>query len=67
VEFSHLVAYGVVYQKTVDASSGVSDAIYKVFLRDMRFSDERRDIIFDRLTDDWGKVEGLLLLKAAPQ
>jgi hypothetical protein len=65
---SHIyVAYGVVYQETVDTSSGVSDAIYKVFLRDMRFSDERRDIVFDRLTDDWGKVEGVLLLKAAPQ
>ncbi len=65
---SHIhVAYGVVYQETVDASSGVTDAIYRIFLRDLRFSDERRDIVFDRQTDDWGKVEGVLLLKASPQ
>lgn len=65
---SHIyVAYGVIYQETVDASSGVSDAIDKIFLRDMRFSDERRDIVFDRLTDDWGKVEGVLLLTSTRQ
>ncbi|MDQ1389096.1 MAG: hypothetical protein QOF56_2550, partial [Acidobacteriaceae bacterium] len=29
--------------------------------------DKRREISFDRLTDDWGKVQGLLLLKAAAQ
>lgn len=65
---SHLyVAYGVAYEETVDVSANVTDAIHKLLLRDMRFSDERRDIVFDRLTDDWGKVEGVLLLKSTPQ
>jgi hypothetical protein len=66
---SHLyIAYGVTYVETVDYSTG-SDmyAIHKFLLQDARFSDSRRALSFDRLTDDAGKVEGLLFLQAAPQ
>ena len=65
---SHLyVVYGVVYDQTVNQDSGIMNAIHKFLLLDTRFSDERRDVSFDRLKDDWGKVQGLLMLKAAPQ
>jgi len=66
---SHLyVVYGVIYDKTLDYSSGATmDAIRKFLLLDTRFSDERREDSFNGQTDDWGKVQGLLLLKAARQ
>jgi hypothetical protein len=66
---SHLyVVCGVIFDVTVDYSSGSRmDAIRKVLLLDTRFSDQRREVAFDRLTDDWGRVQGLLMLKAAPQ
>jgi hypothetical protein len=66
---SHLyVVYGVTYVETVDSQSGaIVDAIHTILLLDTRFSDERRHVSFDRATDDWGKVQGLLMLKAAPQ
>jgi hypothetical protein len=66
---SHLyVVYGVTYVETVGAESyGISDAIRTILLLDTRFSDERRQISFNRVTDDWGKVQGLLILKSAPQ
>jgi hypothetical protein len=43
------------------------NAVHKILLLDPRFSDERRTVSFDRLTDDWGKVQGLLMLTASPQ
>lgn len=67
---SHMyVVYGVVFDQTLDQDGGIMNAIHKIFLLDTRFSEEdkRREISFDRLTDDWGKVQGLLLLKAAAQ
>jgi hypothetical protein len=66
---SHLyVGYGVIYDKTLDYSSGATmDAIHKVLLVDTRFSDKRREVSFDRLTDNWGNVQGLLMRRAAPQ
>lgn len=66
---SHLyVVYGATFVETFDPNSGVrTDAIHKLLLWDTRFSDEHREIVFDRLTDDWGKVEGFLVLRAARQ
>jgi hypothetical protein len=66
---SHLyVVYGVTYVETFDPNSGVrTDAIHTLLLWDTRFSDEHREVVFDRLTDDWGKVEGLLVLSATRQ
>ena len=66
---SHLyVVYGVTYVETVDYSTGSdSKAIHKFLLQDARFSDSRRTVSFDRVTDDLGKVRGLLFLQAAPQ
>jgi hypothetical protein len=66
---SHLyVVYGVIFDLTVDDTNGArAYAIRKLMLLDSRFSDQRREVTFDRSTDDWGKVQGLLMLKAAPQ
>jgi hypothetical protein len=60
------VVYGAVYSTSYTAEGGRSDSIFKIFLVDARYSDQRREVTFDRQTDDWGKVEGLLMLKAAP-
>jgi len=66
---SHLyVVYGVSYVETVDSQSGgIVEAIRTLLLLDTRFSDARRQVSFNRETDDWGKVQGMLMLKAAPQ
>src|SRR5271163_66545 len=51
---SHLyVVGGVSYVETVDSSNtAVGYAIHKFFLQDARFSDSRRAVVFDRLTED---------------
>ena len=65
---SHLyVVYGVVFDETLDPSTGARmNDLHKLLLLDPRFSDERREVSFDRTTD-WEKVQGLLILLAAPQ
>lgn len=65
---SHLyVVYGMIYSTTYTAEGARIDSILKIFLLDPRFSDQRREVTFARATDDWGKVQGLLSLKIAPQ
>ena len=66
---SHLyVVEGVSYVESVDNSSGaIAYAVHKFLLQDARFSDARREVAFDRVTEDAGKVQGLLFLQAAPQ
>jgi len=65
---SHLyVVAGVTYVERIDDSDEISYAVHKFLLKDVRFSDSRREISFDRITEDAGRVEGLLFLRAAPQ
>jgi hypothetical protein len=60
---SHLyVLYGAVYDELGDPIDGVEYMIHKLFLLDARYSDSRREVTFNRDTDDWGKVQGVLLL-----
>jgi hypothetical protein len=52
--------------------TGLSDGVivyflHKFLLLDSRFSDSRREVSFDRVTEDAGKVQGLLFLEAVPQ
>lgn len=62
------VVYGASYVEYVDQSSGaVLYTIHKFFLWDTRYSDARREVVFDRLTEDAGKVQGLLFLEWKPQ
>lgn len=65
---SHLyVVDGVSYVKNVDTEGGVSYVTHKFFLQDSRFPDSRRKVSFDRVTEDAGKVQGLLFLQAVSQ
>jgi len=65
--FHFYVVYGVVYNQTMAKDGGIMNAIYKLLLIDSRYSDARREVVFDRLKDDWEKVQGLLILKVASQ
>ena len=64
---SHLyVLYGASYVATDDYSTNqISYAVHKFLLQDVRFSDARRQLSFDRLTEDPSKVQGLLFLQSA--
>lgn len=66
---SHLyVCYGMTYRQDYDPNTGSQmDTILKFLLLDTRFSDSRREASFNRETDDWSKVQGVLFLAAAPQ
>jgi len=66
---SHVyVLFGVTYVETTESSTGeTSYAIHKFLLQDARYSDSRREISFDRLNDDMGKVQGFLFIQAARQ
>jgi hypothetical protein len=65
---SHLyVLYGAVFDELGNEDGSSSFMIHKLFLLDPRYSGPRREITFNRDTDDWGKVEGVLLLTVRPQ
>jgi hypothetical protein len=66
---SHLyVCYGVSYEQDYDPNSGVElDTIQKFLLLDTRYPDSRRHKVFDRATDDWSKVQGMLFIDAKLQ
>jgi hypothetical protein len=65
---SHLyVCYGVTYRKDYDANGGVMDTILTFLLLDTRYSDSQREVVFNRETDDWKKVQGMLWVASAPQ
>jgi hypothetical protein len=55
------LVYGVIYNETIDNGGVSSHSIHKLLLLDVRYSDARREFEFDRETDDWDKVEGLLI------
>ncbi len=61
------VLYGAIFDETVYSSGQRQFAVHKLLLLDPRFSDRRRQIEFNRDSDDWGKVEGLLALTVARQ
>ena len=66
LELSVYVLYGVTYVGTVDYSSNeTAYAVHKFLLQDVRFSDSRRAVTFDRLTEDATKVQGLLFVEAS--
>ena len=67
---SHLyVLYGVTYVESADTANDAYngmyvDAIHKFLLQDVRYADSRRKVVFDRLTEDLSKVQGVLFLSA---
>jgi hypothetical protein len=56
------VVYGALFDEYRYYDGTVDWVIKKLSLVDPRFSDKRRYASFDRQTDDWGKVTGLLAL-----
>jgi hypothetical protein len=66
---SHLyVLYGATYIVDFDPNSGaVSYNVRTLLLIDTRYSDSRRMLEFNRETDDWSKVQGVLWISSAPQ
>lgn len=60
---SHLyVVYGAAFDEYLYDSGANMHVIRKLLLIDTRFSDKRRYVSFDRQTDDWSQVTGLLVL-----
>jgi hypothetical protein len=45
------VCYGVTYRKDYDANGGMVDTIQTFLLLDTRYSDSRREVVFNRATD----------------
>ena len=66
---SHLyVCDGVTYRRDYDPGTGAQvNTILKFLLLDTRYSGSRRRVSFNRETDDWSKVQGLMRLSVAPQ
>ena len=65
---SHVyVLYGAIFGETRCQSGARQYSIVKLLLLDPRFSDQRREAVFNRETDDLGKVQGLLSLSVVPQ
>jgi hypothetical protein len=61
------VLYGAIYDETQYENGTHEYLIHKLFLLDVRFSDQRREVEFNRESDDWGKIQGLLMLSAVRQ
>jgi hypothetical protein len=66
---SHLyVLYGATFVEDYDPKTGTAlYNIVKLLLIDTRYSDSRRTVEFNRATDDWSKVQGVLWITSAPQ
>ena len=61
------VLYGATYDEYLD-NNGATEHVIKTLLQvDTRFSDSRRYVTFNRQTDDWAKVNGLLSLAITRQ
>ena len=69
---SHIyVVHGLIYfwqpSGTPDAPSGPVAVVHKFLLWDTRYSDSRREVVFDRDTDDLKQVQGFLFVQVRPQ
>lgn len=62
---SHLyVLYGAIYDEAISTDSR-QVSIHKLLLLDTRFSDSRREVVFNRDADDWDGVQGVLSFSVA--
>ena len=65
---SHVyVCYGAIYDELYDENGMLQYSIRSFLLLDTRYSDSRREVIFNRQTDDWSKVQGMMRVTVAPQ
>jgi len=56
------VVYGAIFNQYIYDDGAITHVIEKLLLLDTRFDGDRRYVTFDRQTDDWGKVTGVLSL-----
>jgi len=61
------VLYGAIFDETIYTSGQRQFAVHKLLLLDPRFSDQRRETEFNRESDDWANVQGLLTLASVRQ
>jgi hypothetical protein len=66
---SHIyVVHGIVYHWTLNSNAEIAEqqqsVIHKFLLWDVRYSDARREVVFDRAKDDVNAVVGVLFLEA---
>jgi hypothetical protein len=65
------VVHGVVYvwigTGTPEEPGPLMSVVRKFLLWDIRYSASRREVVFNRETDDWSKVQGLLFVQAESQ
>ncbi len=69
---SHIyVVHGIVYMWTANATPDGSlqdgTVIKKFLLWDVRYSDSRRDVVFNRDSDDLTRIQGFLFVETKPQ
>jgi hypothetical protein len=69
---SHIyVVHGLVFfwteSGTPDAPASPVPVVRKFLLWDTRYSDSRREVVFNRDSDDLGKVQGFLFIQVKPQ
>lgn len=62
------VCYGVTFRLDYDPDTGAQlNTILKLMLLDTRYSDARREVVFNRETDDWQRVQGLMYIEVKSQ
>jgi len=61
------VLYGAVFDQVVSDDGSSAFMIHKLLLLDTRYSGSRREGAFNRETDDWSAVQGLLRLAVTSQ
>jgi hypothetical protein len=66
------VVHGLVYRWAAyggspDTGVQAETVIHKILLWDTRYSDSRREVVFDSTTDDLSKVQGFLFLQWKPE
>lgn len=66
---SHLyVVHGIIFASTPESSTAIATyVIQKFLLWDVRYSDMRRQVVFDREKEDPTKVQGILFVTLARQ
>ncbi|HEV2467577.1 MAG TPA: hypothetical protein VGS78_00170 [Candidatus Sulfotelmatobacter sp.] len=62
------VVHGIIFASSPDYSTGITTyVIQKFLLWDLRYSDTRREVVFDREKEDPGKTQGILFVTLARQ
>ena len=61
------VLYGAVFDQVVSDDGSRAFMIHKLLLLDTRYSGSRREVAFNRETDDWSAVQGMLRVAVTPQ